>query len=328
MDERNPFLIFDQFEELFTLDPADWDQKREFLEGLGQALRDRTRWALVSMREDYIAQLDPYLDLIPNALRQSLPAGPLLEAADALKAAQGPAIDAGIGFTDPAAERLVGDLRTVLVQHGDETKPVEGRYVEPVQLQVACHRLWSTLDPNDDEIGIDDVEKVGSVDQALADFYSEAVRSAAEAAGASEAAIRTWVETKLITVDGFRSQTREGPEKNGPAVLRSLEGAHVIRADRRLGSTWYELSHDRLVKPIRDSNKAWLDEHLSTLQRARQEWVRNGRRGLLLSGEVLAETEAWARDHSEETVAEDHEIPRSVPRGRAAHRVGAQGESA
>ena len=67
VDERNPFLIFDQFEELFTLDPADWDQKREFLEGLGQALRDRTRWALVSMREDYIAQLDPYLDLIQRA---------------------------------------------------------------------------------------------------------------------------------------------------------------------------------------------------------------------------------------------------------------------
>ena len=63
----DPCLFFDQFEELFTLDPTDIDQKTEFLKALGIALRDRGRWVLFSMREDFIAQLDPYLGLISSA---------------------------------------------------------------------------------------------------------------------------------------------------------------------------------------------------------------------------------------------------------------------
>ncbi|MEN8239987.1 MAG: hypothetical protein ABFR53_12405, partial [Actinomycetota bacterium] len=41
-------------------------------------------------------------------------------------------------------------------------------------------------------------------------------------------------------------------------VLSQLEGAHLIRADRRRGTQWYELTHDRFVEPIRASN---LDFH-------------------------------------------------------------------
>ena len=41
-----PCLFFDQFEELFTADPIDLKQKAEFLEILGNALADRTRWAV------------------------------------------------------------------------------------------------------------------------------------------------------------------------------------------------------------------------------------------------------------------------------------------
>ena len=66
LPDRDPCLVFDQFEELFTLDPVDWDEKEAFLRELGEALTDRGRWALFAMREDFIAQLDPYLGLIPT----------------------------------------------------------------------------------------------------------------------------------------------------------------------------------------------------------------------------------------------------------------------
>ena len=58
-------LIFDQFEEVLTVDPTDRDAKHAFFEQVGQALRDRNRWALFSMREEYVAALDPYLRPIP-----------------------------------------------------------------------------------------------------------------------------------------------------------------------------------------------------------------------------------------------------------------------
>ena len=61
-------LIFDQFEEIVTLDPTDQAGKAAFFAQLGAALRDRNRWALISLREDYVAALDPYLRHIPTRL--------------------------------------------------------------------------------------------------------------------------------------------------------------------------------------------------------------------------------------------------------------------
>jgi tetratricopeptide (TPR) repeat protein len=35
------------------------------------------------------------------------------------------------------------------------------------------------------------------------------------------------------------------------AVVRALENRHILKAERRSGSRWYELAHDRLIEPIR-----------------------------------------------------------------------------
>ena len=84
-----------------------------------------------------------------------------------------------------------------------------GSYVEPVQLQVACSLLWSSTaagrhtDPREA-----DVEALGDVDQALADYYADRVQERiAEASGMpSEAVIRDWFEERLITPQGLRGQ--------------------------------------------------------------------------------------------------------------------------
>lgn len=137
-------LVFDQFEELFTLDPTDQVAKASFVEEVGIALRDRRRWALFAMREDFIAQLDPYAGLVPKrfATRYRLD---LLRASAAKIAARRPAEAAGVQFTEAAADRLVDDLRRVKVQRGSLVTEELGPYVEPVQLQVVCRQLWSSL---------------------------------------------------------------------------------------------------------------------------------------------------------------------------------------
>ncbi len=141
---RETCLFFDQFEELFTLDPTDLDAKRAFLEEIGVALRDRGRWALFSMREDFIAHLDPYLGLVPRrfAARYRLD---LLNVTGARAAARRPAMELGVDFTESAADRLLDDLRRVRVQRGTIVTEELGPYVEPVQLQVVCRQLWESL---------------------------------------------------------------------------------------------------------------------------------------------------------------------------------------
>ena len=135
-------FVFDQFEELFTLDPTDQPAKLEFMKQVGRALRDRRWWALFSMREDFIAQLDPYVKHIPTRLRTRYRLD-LLDDRAAIEAAKGAAKDADVDFADDAVRRLVDDLRSVNVQHGETSTTEQGPYVEPVQLQVVCRQLWN-----------------------------------------------------------------------------------------------------------------------------------------------------------------------------------------
>ena len=54
-------------------------------------------------------------------------------------------------------------------------------------------------------------------------------------------------------------------------VIRALQ-SDLVRAENRGGTIWYELTHDRLVSPILNSNKKWFDENLSPLQRQATLW--------------------------------------------------------
>ena len=222
---RDPCFVFDQFEELFTLDPTDHAAKAAFLTELGVALRDRGRWALFAMREDLIAQLDPYLALVPNrfAIRYRLD---LFGPDAATVAIRQTAADAGVDFTSEAAALLVDDLRRVQVQRGGVTTLEPGPSIEPVQLQVACRQLWETLDPQAHEIGADDVVALGSVDNALGDFYASQVRAVAERTGSNEREIRSWFGEALITENGFRTQVVRGPaDQRGSRRSRARERA-------------------------------------------------------------------------------------------------------
>ncbi len=74
-----------------------------------------------------------------------------------------------------------------------------GQHVEPVQLQVVCRRLWDKLPMNALQVVEKDLEEVGNVDSALADYYAEQVAAAACQTGVSERGIRDWFNDRLIT---------------------------------------------------------------------------------------------------------------------------------
>ena len=171
----NELLIFDQFEEILILDPGDDEIKREFFRELGRVLAERDRWALFSMREDYIAGLDPYLEDLPTRLHTRMRLD-LLSPKAALRAVEMPAAAAGRPFATPAAEKLVHNLRMVQAQRGGEIVSVPGPFVEPLQLQVVCRRLWEALPDDIEEITEADVERFARVQAALGEYYAEEVR--------------------------------------------------------------------------------------------------------------------------------------------------------
>ncbi len=289
------FLIFDQFEEVLTIDPTDRASKNAFFTQLGTALKNRDRWALFAMRTDFVGALEPYVRMVPTFFSNTFHLE-LLGVKSAREAIQQPARQAGVDFTDGAASKLVDDLRRVQVQLIDGTTESQlGLYVEPVQLQVVCYRLWEGKADDDMDINETDLASVGDVNQSLAEYYSMSIARVAQATGATERSIREWFDRKLITPEGIRSQVRMGAEVSEGlpnAAVRKIEDSHLIRAEKRAGQTWYELAHDRLIEPVRNDNKHWFESNLSLFQRQASLWQEQGRsEGLLLRNQELSRAE-------------------------------------
>ncbi|MGD8405795.1 MAG: hypothetical protein PVJ21_19210, partial [Anaerolineales bacterium] len=297
-------LIFDQFEEILTTAPNDYEGKRAFFDQLGEALRDNRRWALFSTREDYVAAFEPYQAAIPTRFANHYRLD-FLGADSALEAIQEPARDADVEFTNNAAHKLIDDLRRVQVQRLDGSLEAEqGRYVEPVQLQVVCFRLWNGLSADEAQITEKHITYIGSVDESLSAYYAEQVGLAEETFHTPQRLIREWFNERLITKQGTRSQVMLEPKKSSGLdndVIRFMESAHLVRAEKRAGSTWFELTHDRLITPIRVDNENWFQAKLSLLQQQANVWQKQNRpESLLLRDKELADAKGWAEEHQGE----------------------------
>ncbi|HET6753388.1 MAG TPA: hypothetical protein VFH23_05500 [Jiangellaceae bacterium] len=307
----NDVLLFDQFEEVITADPNDHAAKEEFFADIGVALRDRNLWALFAIREDFLAELDPYSRFVPTrfANRYRLD---LLGVDQALDAMILPAADRGADFKRPAAEKLVDDLRRIRVQRADGVTKELGPTVEPVQLQVACRQVWNQLTENAHAIEVEDVEAVGNVDQALASYYADCVAAAAAETGVSERALRDWFESELVTPQGIRGQVLYGPRQNGAfseGAVRMLTDAHLVRAESRRGATWYELAHDRLIEPVKEDNARWREVNLSHFERLATWWDEQNRPDqALLSGADLVNAEQWVAANAATLSPREHEF--------------------
>jgi WD40 repeat protein len=289
-------LIIDQFEEIFTTHQEAWEKREDFFKQLAQAMKDDPYfWVVLVMREDYVAMLDPYAHLLPGRFRmryymQRLKTGAALDAVKKPVKNVRP-------YADGVAEKLVENLARIKVQRPDGEMEIRaGQFVEPVQLQVVCQNLWNNLSEGT-EITHKDLERVGDVDQALERYYDDCVSMVAREKNFPERAIREWFEERLITGDKMRNMVLHGRNESGGldnAVIQALQGK-LIHAEIRAGLIWYELSHDRLIEPVRNSNARWFEKHLSLFQRQAGLWAQQGRsEGLLLRGEELQKAEAEA----------------------------------
>ena len=248
-------LIFDQFEEILTLDPTDLEAKRAFFAQVGQLLRNEERWALFSLREDHIAALDPFLPAIPTRLATPFRLD-LLGPDAARLAMQQPALNAGASFADDAAQRLVDDLRRVRLQQPDgSTQERLGPHIEPVQLQVVCQRLWDHLDESSGRIDVPLVDNVFVVDLARARLPARLVAyddndrvidvsrpvHDFDRGGAAPARGRAELLLKVTGPDGAHAELFVGPATQGGEcmyVKQYVDQQHAGRTDHCRVSEW------------------------------------------------------------------------------------------
>ena len=168
-----------------------------------------------------------------------------------------------------------------------------GQFVEPVQLQVVCYQLWENLkDRPPGPITVEDLKQAGDINKALAGFYNGAVNAAVAKGGASQITVRNWFEKKLITDTGARGTVHQGPRSTGGLpneLVFLLMERFLLRPEYRAGETWLELIHDRLVEPILEANRGWLQDQ-DPLIRAAHAWNEGARsKAHLLAARQLQE---------------------------------------
>lgn len=282
-------LIFDQFEEIISNDPADDAGRHAFFRELGKALREPNVWALFSMREDYLASLQPYRHYLPTAL-STVYRLELLDPSSAVEALEGPAYNVGIPFDQDASRALVENLRALSAR--ERNKKLPGPYVEPIFLQIVGYMLWRRLPAGTAEITEKLVRDLVDVDQVLGDYYDESISAVTESARPRESrslpsrwdrwrakfiqflqteeandpewTLRQWIERFLIARTGtdgrlVRQWAVEGAgglsADNREHVERLVNDRHLLRREESSLVVRYELLHDRLLEPINLANR-------------------------------------------------------------------------
>jgi tetratricopeptide (TPR) repeat protein len=255
-------IIFDQLEELFTAYPEHWADRAGFFDEVAAAVGDDSLLhVILALREDFLAELDPYADAVPGGLRARFRLE-RLGAEAAHRAVTGPLEATTRRFAPGVAELLVDDLLTFRIDTGSErSREVLGEFVEPVQLQVSCQDLWSSLPADVEEITADHLEEFAVVDTALSRFYVNAIAAAAKRAQMDASDLSHRFEEVFITPMETRGTVLRAAASTGGIpneAIDELERRHLVRPEWSRGARWYELTHDRMIDPIRERNRSLL----------------------------------------------------------------------
>jgi WD40 repeat protein len=297
-----PLLIFDQFEELFTLGKDRdgggvelLDELADLIEGRPPAaVRERLDAApeqarefsfnrhdykvLFSLREDFLPDLEGLRErirsIVHNRLRLTR-----MNGRDALTVVTVP----GGALIEPeVAERVI---RFVAAEKetaaGGPLTPLGELEVEPALLSVVCREL-NNQRRRRGEARITADLLAGSRTEILSGLYERNVADL-------PAAVRAFVEDQLLTVSGYRDSVAWENALSVPGVtaaaLATLIDRRLLRSEHRGGVQRIELTHDLLTGVIRESRDRRQQRETAAraeaAQRAAEEKARRARRRLL-----------------------------------------------
>ncbi len=287
-----PVLVFDQFEELFTLGAAAGAQRDRavaFMSELAELVENRPSEQLVARLEQSADEMDAFdfnrtdyrvcislrEDYLPHleGLKTIMPA--LMENRMRLTRMTGTqALDAVL---KPGAELVTEEVARAIVEfvsgaRGGSTERLAELDVEPPLLSVICRELNERRRAlGQTQITADLV--TGNRREILHDFYERSVVDLPEG-------MRRFVEDKLLTKSGFRDNLALETALEEPgvskALIDTLVSRRLLRIEDRIGAQRVELTHDVLAEVIRasrDARQQRLELAAASRRTRRQRWV-------------------------------------------------------
>jgi WD40 repeat protein len=277
---RPPVLIFDQFEEVFTLgrnetgapDTREGEVAELFtqiadlvenrapaaVQALFQNEPQRARdyefgptfaRVVLALREDFLAQFEQWKSAMPSLMRNRMPLR-LLSGPQALEAVVRPGrIDGRSLVSDQVGRAIV----RFVAQRPVDT-PLEEIEAVPPLISLVCERLNAArfeAKPPQQEISDELVKSQGP--DILQRFYDE---SFAAFPDAEREAVREYIEDRMVTVGGHRNPVAredavaELARRGVPApdsVLNALIARRLLTPEQRGGIQRLEITHDVLA---------------------------------------------------------------------------------
>jgi conflict system STAND superfamily ATPase len=257
-----PVFVLDQFEEIFTLEPDD-RRRRQVFQELGDLLENRVPPAvasridldealldridldqqpyrfLLSLREDFLPELEYWSDLIPRLGPNRYRLLPLSDdnAIAAICKTGGALVDR------ESATQIVQFLVRQASQSG---RTREERRIEPALLSLVCASLNAdrlASRPPGTKLDVSNLETRGA--QILDRFYDDAYRVLEEPL---RTAAQEWIEANLITPGGSRRPyPLNAVEPALAEALAKLEQQRLLRTEPTEQGNLVELVHDRLA---------------------------------------------------------------------------------
>jgi Tol biopolymer transport system component len=326
-EAANKVLIIDQFEELMTTNLTYWHKRTDFFKQINDLLKQDPGMHIVLVaREEYMPGLIPYANDIEGGIRHRF----YMQRLDEMGAEQAirePAKKFNREYTIDAVKNLLDDLRTIrtgrkLTQKSADVSGVAkvpsdnvqkdlGQFVDPMMLQIFCYQLWEAVGKEPGDITDDYRQKTGGVENALRNFFAQKVREISISTGIGEFVLRNWIEKNLISGDN-RVFVYEGiakPTRFTDTIWDELEEARLIHSIPHEDRKTYELTHDRLVYVIKENNKAWIEQNLTSLQKDALKWHDLGERNdaLLLRRSELRVFKEWMEQNPDKLMGEDIE---------------------
>ena len=262
-----PVLVFDQFEEVFTL--RDRTFRVELAADLGRLATgtppERLRGAqlerpevklLISLKETHLGALEQFSARIPRLFQERLRLEPLSEsaAADAVinpatleaKEGEAPYWTKPFTFDDYALDGML----TYLKGRSD--------VIEPFQLQLLCRHAEGIAQRKESTqnepvtLTMDDFRGSNAFAAVLENFYRDVLSQISSPAERKRAA--ELCEDGLLGSSGQRLMLEKTQILSDYGISEStldvLGRERLIAEERRMESTFYELSHDRLAESV------------------------------------------------------------------------------
>jgi tetratricopeptide (TPR) repeat protein len=264
-----PVIVLDQFEEVFTLGQRSAEaanrvsQFAEELEALLEhrppdAVRERLEAHpddaqqydlrrqgvkfVVALREDFLADLDPWRVRMPSLLPNRFRLEPMTgaQALEVVKSAGGDLIEHEV------ARGIVEFVSTS--RRMQTAREMEQRDVQPAILSVVCDELnRRRIERDQSKITADLLS--GEREGIIRSFYERSFEGV-------DPRVRNWVEDELLTDSGYRDRAAlEDALRQGlPAGdFDQLVNRRILHREERSGVVWLELTHDLLTDPASES---------------------------------------------------------------------------